>query len=394
MPKLVFLVADGMAGWPLDCLGGRTTMQAAHTPTMDAMAASGQCGRCKTVPPGMPPGSDVANMSLLGYNPADHHTGRGPIEAAAQGLRLAPDDLVWRMNLVEVSALEAGGVMRDYSSGHISTVVAAPLVAHIAGLADGSPFKPVQGIQYRHLLIQENGARTAAASLLVRPPHDILDQSIAPDLEIVAQFPPLLEFMHRAHAFLKTDPSSTANSIWPWGQGRPLTLPSFHQRFGLRGAVVSAVDLVKGLGRAAGMDVLEVEGATGLIDTNYEGKVQAALDFLQQGDFVYVHVEAPDECGHMGDAELKKKAIELFDQRIVAPILAALQESDAIIVVTCDHFTPVIRRTHTDDPVPFLVYSTTSPRQDGPAVFSEQTAGPVFLQTGQDLIPFALGRTA
>ena len=173
-------------------------------------------------------------------------------------------------------------------------------------------------------------------------------------------------------------------------------LPGFAETFGLRGAVVSAVDLVKGLGRAAVMDVLEVEGVTGLIDTNYEGKVRAALEFLERGDFVYVHVEAPDECGHMGDAELKKRAIELFDRRIVAPVLAALEHEDAAIVVTCDHFTPVVRRTHTEDPVPFLVYRTAAPRSDGPSVFDEDTAREtgLFLPAGRDLLPFCLERTA
>jgi 2,3-bisphosphoglycerate-independent phosphoglycerate mutase len=394
--KTVFLVADGMAGWPVDSLGGRTTLQAASTPAMDFMAPRSRCGLCRTVPEGMPPGSDVANMSLLGYDPGAHHTGRGPIEAAAQGLELDPDDLVWRMNLVSVTELSPRGIMLDYSSGHISTPVAAPLVARLAEMAKGTPFQPVQGIQYRHLLVQRGGAATPAARLSVRPPHDILDQPIAEDLARFASFPELDRFMREAHEFLREDGTSKATSVWPWGQGRPLMLPAFAETFGLRGAVVSAVDLVKGLGRAAGMDVLEVEGVTGLIDTNYEGKVHAALEFLKRGDFVYVHVEAPDECGHMGDAELKKRAIELFDRRIVAPVLAALENEDATIVVTCDHFTPVVRRTHTEDPVPFLVYRTTALRVDGPRVFDEDTArdAGLFLPEGRDLLPFCLGRTA
>jgi len=393
MPKTVFLVADGMAGWPLDSLGGRTSLQAASTPTLDFLAPRSVCGCCRTVPEGMPPGSDVANMSLLGYDPATHHTGRGPIEAAAQGLELNPDDLVWRMNLVSVTELSNAGVMLDYSSGHITTQVAAPLLARLKELAAGTTFEPVQGIQYRHLLVQRNGAGTPAEALGIRPPHDILDQPIAQDLATFASCPELQEFMQAAHRFLRDETSSKATSVWPWGQGRPLSLPSFAERFGLRGAVVSAVDLVKGLGRAAGMDVLEVEGVTGLIDTNYEGKVQAALDYLKHGDFVYVHVEAPDECGHMGDAELKKRSIELFDQRIVAPVLAALKDEDAAIVVTCDHFTPVVRRTHTEDPVPFLLYNTRAERADGPAVFDEDTARAtgLFLQEGRQLLPYCLG---
>lgn len=392
MSKVLFLVADGMAGWPLDILDGKTTLAAAHTPNMDALAPASLCGRCQTVPNGMPPGSDVANMALLGYDPNRHHTGRGPIEAAAQGLRLDSDDLVWRMNLVTVSDLTPGGVMRDYSSGHITTQIAAPLLTRLAEIARGGLFTPIPGIQYRHLLVQKNGATTAAAHLTIRPPHDILDQSIEQDLRTFVAFPELDAFIRQAHAFLAAETSSAATSIWPWGQGRPLNLPEFAQQRGLRGAVVSAVDLVKGLGRAAGMDVLEVDGANGLIDTNYEGKVQAALDFLRHGDFVYVHVEAPDECGHMGKAVLKRQSIELFDQRIVAPIVTALRDTDTTIVITCDHFTPVVRRTHTEDPVPFLIYQTRAPRTDGPAVFTEDTAAStgLFLPRGEDLMTLAL----
>jgi 2,3-bisphosphoglycerate-independent phosphoglycerate mutase len=392
MPKVLFLIGDGMAGRPVAGLGGRTTLQAAHTPAMDFLAAGARCGLCRTVPQGMPPGSDVANMSLLGYDPAVHHTGRGPIEAAAQGLVLDPDDLVWRMNLVSVSEWSAQGVMLDYSSGHITTAESAPLLAKLAELARGSDFSPVAGIQYRHLLVQKNGARTPAATLDVRPPHDILDQNIAQDLDTFATIPELARFMDQAHALLRKE-NTKADAVWPWGQGRPLILPNFQEKFGLRGAVVSAVDLVKGLGRAAGMDVLHVDGVTGLIDTNYEGKIQAAIDFLKQGDFVYVHVEAPDECGHMGDAELKRQAIELFDQCIVAPAVEAMRNTDAVIVVTCDHLTPVDIRTHAPDPVPFLVYAGRSPRADGPKTFDEKTAAAtgLFLPTGQDLMALALG---
>lgn len=396
MSKIVFLVADGMAGWPVPELGGRTSLQAARTPHLDRLAPQSLCGRCRTVPEGMAPGSDVANMSLLGYDPKAHHTGRGPIEAAAQGLSLNPDDLVWRMNLVTVSEFTPQGIMHDYSSGHITTEVAAPLVAQLAELARDTPFTPVQGIQYRHLLVHQNGARTCAADLAIRPPHDILDQNIAQDVAAYAAFPELNAFLRTAHALLREEPSSRATAVWPWGQGRPLSLPPFTQRYGLHGAVVSAVDLVKGLGRAAGMDVLEVDGVTGLIDTNYAGKVQAALDFLTRGDFVYVHVEAPDECGHMGDAALKQRSIELFDERIVAPIASALRDVDATIVVTCDHYTPIARRTHTTDPVPFLLYRTRHPQSSGPANFDEEAAGAtdLFLEQGLDLLPLCLGTTA
>lgn len=396
MPKIIYLVGDGMGDWPLEILGGQTCLEAAQTPTLDQIAPVSRCGTCQTVPDGMAPGSDVANMSLLGYDPRMYHTGRGPIEAAAQGLSLASDDLVWRMNLVTVSEWSAQGLMQDYSSGHITTEVAAPLLESITQLAADSAFTPVQGIQYRHLLVQRGGATTEAAGLEVRPPHDILDQPIAEDIARFARIPELAAFMDAASAFLQRDTTSPANAVWPWGQGKPLALPLFAQTFGLRGAVVSAVDLVKGLGRAAGMDVLDVPGVTGLIDTNYEGKVQAALEFLATGgDFVYLHVEAPDECGHMGDARLKKQAIELFDSRIVRPIVSALAETEVFIVVTCDHFTPVSRRTHTTDPVPFLVYAPHEPRPGGPARFTEALAGQqgVFLPQGLDLFPYVTGKS-
>ncbi len=392
MTKVIFLIADGMGGWPLESLGGLTTLEAAQCPTMDFMASHGQCGCCQTIPQGMAPGSDVANMSLLGYDPVQYHTGRGPIEAAAQGLALHPDDLIWRMNLVSVSDFSDQGTMLDYSAGHISTATAAPLLKHLTHLAQGTEFTPYLGIQYRHLLVQENGATSPTAQLTLRPPHDILDQPIAEDLAQLAKHPNLAKFMTQAHLFLTKDHTSKANAIWPWGQGRPLNLPNFTQTFGLQGAVISAVDLVKGLGRAAGMEVLNIAGATGLIDTNYAGKVEAALEFLKHGDFVYIHVEAPDECGHMGDPELKKQAIELFDQRIAAPMLAALKDTDAIFLLTCDHFTPVTQRTHTPDPVPFVMYSPRRPQTDGPAVFTEASAKacPTFLKSGQELMAFVL----
>ncbi len=391
MPKILFLVADGMAGWPLEDLDNQTTLEAAETPVMDTLAAKGICGRCQTVPPGMPPGSDVANMALLGYDPRQFHTGRGPIEAAAQGLKLEPDDLFWRMNLVSISGLAPGDIMHDYSSGHISTDVSTPLIQHLATMAAGSPFEPVPGIQYRHLLVQKNGALTNAATLEVRPPHDILDQAIDQDLLAFATYPELQAFIREAHTYLAAEPTSKATSIWPWGQGKPLLLPSFASQYGMHGAVISAVDLVKGLGRAAGMDVLEVPNATGLIDTNYAGKVEAALEFLKTGDFVYLHVEAPDECGHMGDAMLKKRSIELFDQNIVKPLVTALADTDIHIVITCDHFTPVARRTHTDDAVPFLIYRSHGPTLSGPASFNERTAeaAGLRLSCGEELLNLA-----
>ncbi len=393
--KVLFLVADGMGGWPGE-LDGATAMEAAATPVMDKLAREGLVGLARTIPPGMPPGSDVANMALLGFDPASHHTGRGPIEAAAQGLELADDDLVWRCNLVSVSDYSSSGVMQDYSSGHITTEAARPLIERLdqeCASCSGSyaPFRLLPGVQYRHLLVQRGAASAPEASFAVRPPHDITGQSIAPDLEVLRQSPLLWSLASCAARNLASDNPTKASAIWPWGQGRALRLPSFHAAFGMRGAVVSAVDLIKGLGRAAGMDVLDVPGATGLLDTNYQGKVQAALDYLEQGDFVFVHLEGPDECGHGGDAQCKAEAIARFDALVVEPLLAAHPE--ALCLVTCDHLTPVAKRTHVDDPVPFLLWGQ-GVESNGATGFSEAQAAStgLLVEPGHALLSWALER--
>jgi 2,3-bisphosphoglycerate-independent phosphoglycerate mutase len=359
--KLLFLIADGMGGWPGEMPGNTTCLEAAATPNMDRLAATGLVGVCQTIPEGMPPGSDVANMSLLGFNPAQHHTGRGPIEAAAQGLVLDPDDLVWRMNLVSVSELSPSGNMLDYSSGHITTEVSAPLVRDLEQRLGDETFQFYPGVQYRHLLVHKGGAMEAEAGLKISPPHDITGKSLHADMREFSRCARMWDLLFLAEERLaETAAHTKANSIWPWGQGRPLILPGFQESFGRVGAVISAVDLVRGLGRAAGMEVIEVPGATGLIDTNYQGKVDAALSFLERGDFAFVHLEGPDECGHAGNAAEKTEALSRFDARIVGPLLAALERSDygqdVAVVITCDHFTPIAEKTHTPDAVPFLLW--------------------------------------
>uniref|UniRef100_A0A7C4AHY1 2,3-bisphosphoglycerate-independent phosphoglycerate mutase n=1 Tax=Fundidesulfovibrio putealis TaxID=270496 RepID=A0A7C4AHY1_9BACT len=388
--KILFLVADGMGGWPGE-VDQATAMEAAATPQMDDMARKGLVGLARTIPPGMPPGSDVANMALLGFDPAAHHTGRGPIEAAAQGLELAGDDLVWRCNLVSVTDFSERGLMLDYSSGHISSEASRPLVDALDRFCascsdDFAPFKFHKGVQYRHLLVQKAGASGLEADISIRPPHDITDQPIAQDVAAFKSSPLLWSLTRCAARFLAGEANATkANAIWPWGQGRALKLPAF----GMKGAVVSAVDLIKGLGRAAGMDVLEVEGATGLLDTNYEGKVQAAIDYLKKGDFAFVHLEGPDECGHGGDAAGKAEAIARFDSRVVKPLREAFP--DALFLITCDHLTPIARRTHVDDPVPFLLYGSGVPA-NGAASFSEAQAAATGLRIdpGHALLAWAL----
>lgn len=391
--KLLYLIADGMGGWPLDELGGKTTMDAAVTPHMDELAKTGIVGRAQTVPEGMAPGSDVANMALLGFDPATYHTGRGPIEAAAQGLELDPDDLVWRLNLVTVSKLTIDGFMRDYSSGHITTEQSMPIIKALQEKLGNDMYAFHPGVQYRHLLVQKEGALSDDANLFVNPPHDITDKPIKLDLRNISKSPFLWDLVFEANELLadRDINMSIANSIWPWGQGRPLNLPNFKETFGMDGAVISAVDLIKGLGNASGMEVIDVEGATGLLETNYEGKVKAALKFLENHDFVFVHLEGPDECGHGGNAMDKVEAINRFDARVVAPLREALKGEDVAWLVTCDHFTPIVERTHTMDSVPFII---NGPGCDasGLATFTEQTADSTGLKLdkGHELLSFAL----
>jgi len=391
--KTVYLIADGMGGWPLEELGGKTTMEAAVTPNMDELARTGIVGRAQTVPEGMQPGSDVANMALLGFDPATYHTGRGPIEAAAQGLELDPDDLVWRLNLVTVSKLNIDGYMRDYSSGHISTEISRPVVEALQERLGNDTYTFIPGIQYRHLLVQKGGALTDDAKLNVNPPHDITDKPIKLDLRVFSRSPFLWDLIFEAKEILEDRDvnMSIANSIWPWGQGRPLNLPNFKETFGLDGAVISAVDLIKGLGFASGMEVIDVEGATGLLETNYEGKVDAALDYLKDNDFVFVHLEGPDECGHGGDANEKVEAISRFDSRVVAPMREALKDEEINWIITCDHFTPIVERTHTMDAVPFII-NKPGCEASGVSEFSEKTADStgLKLENGFELLSFAL----
>lgn len=381
-----------MGGWPLEELDDKTTLEAADTPNMDMLASKGLIGTCRTVPKGMPPGSDVANMSLLGFDPATYHTGRGPIEAAAQGLALDPDDLVWRMNLVNISGFEENGTMYDYSSGHISTEQSVPLVEKLQAELGSDEFTFYPGIQYRHLLVHKGGAKKMESGLNIRPPHDLTDKPIADDVREFARSPLMDKLMRDAEKVLAGN-GTKAVSIWPWGQGRPLILPPFEEKFGMKGAVISAVDLIKGLGNASGMEVLDVEGATGLVDTNYEGKVEAALRFLEKGDFVYVHLEGPDESGHMGSVEDKIKSIERFDSRIVAPLLEKYPLDEACYVVTCDHFTPIEIRTHDATPVPFLL---TSPRciASGVDKFTEETAdrAGIIIPEGHEFMQWVLDK--
>lgn len=355
--KYAFLVGDGMADRPIPELDGKTPLEYAATPNMDRVVARGRLGRVRTVPAGLPPGSDVANMSLLGYDAAAHFQGRGPIEAASLGVALRPGDTAFRCNLVTLK----GGLMADYSAGHIGTDEARALVLDLEA-ALGSPatrFHP--GVSYRHLAVLSGFPE----GLECTPPHDISGRPWEPHLPKGPGRETVLELMERARAVLaghavngrrEAAGKSAATDIWLWGQGRALTLATLQERYGLTGSVISAVDLVRGLGVLAGLKVRTVEGATGYLGTNYAGKVAAARAALAEEDFVYLHVEAPDEMGHEGRVDKKVQAIEEFDRFVVGEILAwAEQAGDVRVIVATDHETPIEIRTHAAGPVPYAV---------------------------------------
>jgi 2,3-bisphosphoglycerate-independent phosphoglycerate mutase len=369
--KYIVLVGDGMADRPLKALGYRTCLQKAHTPNMDRLAAEGEVGKARTVPLGIDPGSDVANLSILGYDPSKYYSGRAPIEAVYRGIKLGPADVAFRCNLVTLkhaSPSAKGGqyigtaVMQDYSAGHISTKEAVLLIRDINKKLGSKDISFYPGMSYRHLMIWKNGKEKMQCT----PPHDISGKKTGAFLPKGKGAEVVLSLMDRSAEVLMSHPvnqkrtrhgHNPANSIWLWGQGRKLTVPSFKEKYNLKGALISAVDLTKGLGICAGFDILNVKGATGYIDTNYIGKARAALNALKKYDFVYVHVEAPDEAGHNGDLKAKMQAIEDFDKKVVGTILDGIKKSgDCSILLMPDHYTPISVRTHTSEPVPFAIY--------------------------------------
>lgn len=379
--KYVVCVPDGCADEPVPELGGRTPLEAASTPTLDALAARGEVGRAAVIPEGMAPGSDVGNMSILGYDPAVHHTGRAPIEAAALGLRLGTDEVAYRCNLVR---LTDDGVMADFAGGHPSTEAAAEVVraldAELGG--DGVAFHP--GVQYRHIMV----APTALAVADCTPPHDLSDkQAVWPTGPASARLRQLME----ASRPIVGGSGLDASQIWLWGQGPQPQLPSFSQSHGVAAGMVTAVDLVRGLGVLTDMDVVEVEGATGWYDTNYEGKRDAALAGLEAGaDLFVIHVEATDEAGHAGNVEEKVKALEAWDRRILADLVDGLDSLGPWrLLLLPDHGTPLRTKTHTADPVPYLLVDSAT---DGPGgTYTEPGVADRPVVPGHQLLPTLVG---
>ena len=364
--KYMVLLGDGMADYPVAELGGKTPLQAARTPHLDRLCQQGKLGLVRTVPPGLPPGSDVANLSIFGYDPALHFTGRAPLEAAAMGVKLGPDDVAFRCNLLTISRRGEKEFMDDFSAGHISTQEARQIIAGIEKALGSHEFNFYPGVSYRHLLVWRNGGRSL--SLTTTPPHDITGKPIAEYLPRGEGQEGICGMMKEARQLLQNHPvnearqksgKKPANAIWLWGQGKAPSLLPITKRFGLAGSVISAVDLMKGIGFYAGLEIVNVPGATGYLDTNYAGKAEYALREISKKDFVYVHVEAPDEASHNGNLKDKIQAIEDFDGKIVGPILHGLQAYENFcLLVLPDHPTPLVLKTHSSEPVPFVVFSS------------------------------------
>ncbi|MBN1577592.1 MAG: cofactor-independent phosphoglycerate mutase [Chitinispirillaceae bacterium] len=355
--KYALLIGDGMADWPVAALENRTPLEYARTPNMDRVAKKGTIGLVATVPQGMPPGSDVANLSLLGYDPMTYYSGRAPIEAASMGVALAANDTAFRCNLVTIE----NETMVDYSAGHITTAEAHLIVKELQKHCSTETVRFFPGVSYRHLTV----IAAFPEGLVTTPPHDISGKPIHSYLPQGEAAGDLLRLMQKAHEVLsvlevnkrrRDEGKKTATDIWLWGQGRAVSLPSMAQRYGITGSVISAVDLVRGLGILAGLQVRLVDGATGYLGTNYAGKVAAAREALEEQDMVYVHIEAPDETGHEGVLEKKIQAIEEFDAHIVGEMLRYQEErGDLRILVTPDHATPLAIRTHSDEAIPFAL---------------------------------------
>lgn len=399
--KYVILQGDGMPDHLLPELGGKTPLEVANTPNLDKIAKCAiKFGMVKTIPDPLPPGSDVGNLTVLGYDPMVYYTGRSPLEAASMGVELGPTDVTLRCNLVTLAEDNGHTIMEDYSAGHITTEEAEQIINDIKSELEEEGLKLHPGVSYRHLLVWTGGNK----EIVTTPPHDISGK------EITAYFPSgegsqkLKELIDKSRNILKDHPvnkkrieegKNPANSIWLWGQGVAPTMPTFKELYGLTGSVISAVDLVKGIGKYAGLDVIDVPGATGYLDTNYEGKVDYALESLNEVDLTMIHIESTDETGHVGDAKLKIQAIEDFDGRVVGRVLDGIKKfGDYKILVMSDHPTPIDLRTHVNEPVPYAIYSSEdeSVKNDS-YVYTEKSAvlSEEYVNSGWKLVSMLIG---
>ena len=391
--KHLIIIPDGAADIAIEEFGGKTILEAANTPNIDALAKVGLQGLVNTVPEGMPPGSDVAQMSLLGYNPDKYYTGRAPIEAVAQDVEVSDTDWIFRCNLVTYS----DGLMADHSAGHISTEEGRQIISIIQKELGNEDVKFYPGVSYRHLCVIDG----IDFDVDTKPPHDYIGKSLNKIMPTGKNSNFIVELMQKSEAIIegleinqirKDLGENPVSSIWLWGQGRKAKMESFEKKYGLKGTAITAVDLVRGLAKLIGFDIIEVEGATGLADTNYEGKAQAAIKALDDNDIVFLHLEGPDEAGHSGDAQLKKLAVERIDERIVAPVIERLKQFDQWkVLIMPDHPTPVETRGHTADAVPFLISGTIQTEGFGNR-FSEQNAtnSGLHIRNGWELMEYFL----
>jgi 2,3-bisphosphoglycerate-independent phosphoglycerate mutase len=398
--KFALLIGDGMADYPVKELGGLTPLEAAATPNMDRLARNGTVGKVRTIPDGATPGSDIANLNLLGYDVSRYYTGRAPLECASRNIELSDREIAFRCNLVTVT----NDTMIDYSAGHISSEEASELITEVDKKLGNPTMKFYPGVSYRHLLVaQPDNKQHWDTNLTCTPPHDITDRPIASYLPQGEDGDFFKKMMLDSVAVLSEHPVNRrriksdkrpANMIWLWGQGKRPAMPTFLKLYGISGSVISAVDLIKGIGAYAGLELIDVPGATGYFDTNYAGKAEYGIKSLKQHDFLFIHVEAPDEAGHVGNAKEKVKAIENFDKLVVGPIADACSKySSARVMVLPDHLTPVSVGTHVADPVPFLVHGT-GVKRNGCSSFSESQAEQtgLVIENGYELLPAYLKR--
>lgn len=403
--KYVVVLGDGMSDYPVEALGNKTPLQAADKPVMDELARQATLGLVKTVPEGMAPGSDTANLAVMGYNPVEFYSGRSPFEAASMGVALTDEDITFRCNLVTLSKGKEYGerVMLDHSADEISTEEARLIMDDVGRRLAAADIRFYPGVSYRHLMVW----RGAPLDWQLTPPHDILGQSVAPYLPRGPQAGRIMDMMEQSVAILQDHPVNRArierglrpaNSVWIWGEGKKPQLSSFYEKYGVKGGVISAVDLIKGIGLCAGLELIDVEGATGNLHTNFRGKAEAALAALQRGlDFVYIHIEAPDECGHRQETENKVRAIEKIDGLTVKTLKEGLDRMGEPyrLMILPDHATPLALRTHTADPVPFLIYDSERAGKgsaDGYNEYSAADAG-LFLREGYTLMDAFLTTT-
>ena len=379
--KYIVVLMDGAADTPVPSLNGKTPLEVAHKPHIDALAQKGEMGMVKTVPENLPPGSDVANLAVFGYDPQKYYTGRSPLEAASIGVPLTLTDTTFRANLVTLSDEDvyASKTMVDYSSDEITTEEAHELIQAVNDALKTEDYEFFGGISYRHLMVWHNKEN----NFQLTPPHDISDRVVG---DYLPQDETLLNIMKKSYEILKNHPVNQArvqkglhpaNSLWIWGNGTKPNLDTYQERFSIRGAVISAVDLIKGIGHCAELEVIDVPGATGTVHTNFDGKAEAAINTLKNGaDFLYIHLEGADEAGHRGEIDNKIKSIELIDSKIVAPILEYLKEigEDYHILIMPDHPTPLAIKTHTSDPIPYILFQSENPSEAATRIYSEDEA--------------------